>query len=89
MDVTYAKITQQIAARGKTTCKVSNGRDVGKDDKGIDYVDVACSPGDPQPEMVLQYSKLPQETLAQATTCAQAPIANACTLAGAGASAKK
>jgi len=89
MDATYAKISQQIAARGKTTCKVTNGKDVGKDDKGIDYVDVACSPGDPQPEMVLQYSKLPQETLAQATTCAQAPIANACTLAGAGASAKK
>jgi hypothetical protein len=89
MDVTYAKISQQIAARGKTTCKVSNGRDIGKDDKGVEYVDVACSAGDPQPEMVLQYSKLPQETLAQATTCAQAPIANACTLAGAGASAKK
>ncbi|HEY4030804.1 MAG TPA: hypothetical protein VGM25_10700 [Caulobacteraceae bacterium] len=87
MDVTYAKITQQISSRGKTTCKVTNGKDVGKDDKGTDYVDVACSPGDPQPEMVLQYSKLPQETLAQATTCAQAPIANACTFAGA--SAKK
>jgi hypothetical protein len=89
MEVTYAKISQQIAARGKTTCKVSNGRDIGKDDKGVEYVDVACSAGDPQPELVLQYSKLPQETLAQATNCAQAPIANACTLAGAGASAKK
>ena len=55
----------------------------------VEYVDVACSAGDPQPELVLQYSKLPQETLAQATACAQAPIANACTLAGAGASAKK
>jgi len=89
MDATYAKISQQIAARGKTTCKVTNGRDIGKDDKGVEYVDVACSAGDPQPELVLQYSKLPQETLAQATACAQAPIANACTLAGAGASAKK
>jgi hypothetical protein len=89
MDATYAKISQQIAARGKTTCKVSNGRDIGKDDKGVDYVDVACSAGDPQPELVLQYSKLPQENLAQATPCAQAPIQNACSLAGAGASAKK
>jgi hypothetical protein len=80
-EVTYAKIAQQIAARGKTTCKVSNGRDIGKDDKGTDYVEVACSAGDPQPALVLQYSKLPQETLAQATTCDQAPIANACTLA--------
>lgn len=88
-DATYAKISQQIAARGKTTCKVSNGKSIGKDANGVEYVDVACSPGDPQPEMVLQYSKLPQETLAQATTCAQAPIANACTLAGAGATAKK
>ena len=89
MDATYAKISQQIAARGKTTCKVTGGKSVGKDANGVEYVDVACSPGDPQPEMVLQYSKLPQETLAQATTCAQAPIANACTLAGAGATAKK
>ncbi|MGZ3273037.1 MAG: hypothetical protein ACXU82_09250 [Caulobacteraceae bacterium] len=89
MEATYAKISQQIAARGKTTCKVTNGRDIGKDDKGVEYVDVACSAGDPQPELVLQYSKLPQETLAQATVCAQAPIANACSLAGAGASAKK
>ena len=80
MDATYAKISQQIAARGKTTCKVSNGREIGKDDKGVDYVEVACSAGDPQPELVLQYSRLPQETLAQATPCAQAPIANACTL---------
>ena len=88
-DATYAKISQQIAARGKTTCKVTNGKDVGKDASGIEYVDVACSPGDPQPEMILQYSKLPQETLAQATTCANAPIANACTLAGAGPTAKK
>lgn len=80
MEATYAKMSQQIAARGKTTCKVSNGRDIGKDDKGIDYVEVACSAGDPQPALVLQYSKLPQETLAQATTCAQAPIQNACTL---------
>jgi hypothetical protein len=89
MDATYAKITQQIAARGKTTCKVSAGKSIGKDAGGVEYVDVACSAGDPQPEMVLQYSKLPQETLAQATTCAQAPIANACTLASAGATAKK
>jgi hypothetical protein len=89
MEATYAKLSQQIAARGKTTCKVSNGRDIGKDDKGVDYVEVACSAGDPQPALVLQYSKLPQETLAQATTCAQAPIQNACTLAGAGATAKK
>jgi len=80
IEATYAKMSQQIAARGKTTCKVSNGRDIGKDDKGIDYVEVACSAGDPQPALVLQYSRLPQETLAQATTCAQAPIANACTL---------
>jgi hypothetical protein len=90
MDATYAKISQQIAARGKTTCKVSNGRSIGKDASGAEYVDVACSPGDPQPEMILQYSKVPQETLAQATTCAQSPVgAGECKLAGAGATAKK
>jgi len=81
MEATYAKISQQIAARGKTTCKVMGGRDVGQDDKGVDYVEVLCSPGDPQNQLVLQYSRLPQETLAQATTCALAPIQGACTLA--------
>ena len=80
MEATYAKISAQIASRGKTTCQVTGARDVGKDDKGVDYVEVACAPGAPQPALVLQYSRLPQETLAQATTCALAPIANACTL---------
>jgi hypothetical protein len=77
MEATYAKISQQIAARGKTTCAVSGGRDIGKDDKGQEYVEVTCGA---QPSLVLTYSRLPQETLVGAVPCAQAPIANACTL---------
>lgn len=77
MSATYAKISQQIAARGKTTCAVDGGRDIGKDDKGQDYVEVTCGSA---PELVLTYSRLPQETLISAVPCAQAPIANACTL---------
>ena len=79
MAATYAKISDQIAARGKVTCQVSNARDIGKDDKGFEYVEVLCASGT-APALVLQYSRLPQETLTQALTCANAPIANACTL---------
>lgn len=79
MDATYAKISDQIAGRGKVTCQVSNGRAIGKDDKGQEYVEVLCATGS-APAMVLTYSRLPQETLVSAVPCAQAPIANACTL---------
>ena len=79
MSATYAKISDQISARGKVTCQVSNARDVGKDDKGFEYVEVLCASGT-APALVLQYSRLPQETLTSAVPCAQAPIANACTL---------
>lgn len=77
MSATYAKVSQQIAARGKTTCAVDGGRAIGKDDKGQEYVEVTCGA---QPSLVLTYSRLPQETLVSAVPCAQAPIANACTL---------
>jgi hypothetical protein len=77
MAATYAKISQEIAARGKTTCAVDGGRAIGKDDKGQEYVEVTCGA---QPSLVLTYSRLPQETLIGAVPCAQAPIANACTL---------
>lgn len=86
--VTYAKISQQIAARGKTTCAVDGGRDIGKDDKGQEYVEVTCGSGSPQPELVLTYSRLPQETMISALPCSQAPIANACTLKGGATAAK-
>jgi hypothetical protein len=77
MAATYAKISQEIAGRGKTTCAVDGGRAIGKDDKGQEYVEVTCGA---QPSLVLTYSRLPQETLIGAVPCAQAPIANACTL---------
>jgi hypothetical protein len=75
MDATYAKISGQIAARGKTTCQVNGGRGIGKDPKGSDYIEVTCANG---PNLVLEYSKLPEETLVSALPCAQAPIADAC-----------
>lgn len=79
IEATYAKISQQIAARGKVTCQVSNGRAIGKDDKGQEYIEVVCASGS-APGMVLTYSRLPQETLIGAVPCAQSPIANGCTL---------
>ncbi|MEI9889715.1 MAG: hypothetical protein WDN45_02890 [Caulobacteraceae bacterium] len=77
IEATYAKIAKQIGDRGKTTCAVNGGRDIGKDDKGQEYVEVSCGT---QPNLVLTYSRLPQETLISAVPCAQAPIANACTM---------
>ena len=77
MEATYAKIAKQIADRGKTTCAVDGGRDIGKDDKGQEYVEVTCGS---QPSLVLTYSRLPQETLVSAVPCAQAPIGDACKL---------
>jgi hypothetical protein len=78
IEATYAKIAGQIAARGKTTCKVDGGRGIGRDPaKGSDFIEVTCADG---PSLVLEYSKLPQETLISALPCAQAPIADACKL---------
>jgi len=77
VQVTYAKLSQQVASRGKVTCAVDNARDVGKDDKGQEYVEVTCGSA---PSLVLTYSRLPQETMISAVPCAQAPIQNACTL---------
>lgn len=77
MEATYAKISSQIAARGKTTCTVNGGRGIGKTPDGSEYIEVTCAGG---PGLVLQYSKLPQETLVSALPCAQAGIPDACKL---------
>jgi hypothetical protein len=77
ISATYALISKQIAARGKTTCDVNNGRGIGKDSKGSEFIEVACGNG---PNLVLEYSRLPTETLISALPCAQATIADACKL---------
>jgi hypothetical protein len=77
LTVTYAKMSQQVASRNKYTCAVDGARDVGKDDKGQEYVEVTCGA---KPSLVLTYSRLPAETMISAVPCAEAPIANACTL---------
>ena len=77
MKATYALLSKEIAARGKTTCDVTNGRGIGKAADGSEYVEVTCAAG---PGMVLKYSKLPAETLISALPCAQADIADACKL---------
>ncbi|MDB5458425.1 MAG: hypothetical protein JWO72_166 [Caulobacteraceae bacterium] len=77
MPATYAMISKEIAARGKTTCDVNNGRGIGKDAKGSEYIEVTCASG---PGLVLEYSRLPTETLVSALPCAQAAIADACKL---------
>jgi hypothetical protein len=75
LPATYAKISAQIAARGKTTCPVDGGKGLGKTADGKDYVVVSCGA---QPALVLTYSRLPEETLIGAVPCAQSEIAGAC-----------
>ncbi len=65
VEATYAKISSQIAARGKTTCAVNGGRGIGKIPSGSEFIEVTCANG---PNLVLEYSKLPQETLISALT---------------------
>jgi hypothetical protein len=77
IEATYAKISSQIAARGKTTCTVNGGRGIGKIASGVEFVEVTCAGA---PNLVLGYSRLPQETLVSALPCAQAEINDACKL---------
>jgi hypothetical protein len=51
-EAVYPKYTQALAAKGKTTCKVSGARFIGSTDKA-DYVEAACSDGLPGWVLVL------------------------------------
>jgi hypothetical protein len=77
IEATYAKISSQIAARGKTTCNVNGGRGIGKVSSGAEFIEVTCAGA---PNLVLEYSRLPQETLISALPCDQASVADACKL---------
>jgi hypothetical protein len=77
IEATYDKLASQIAARGKTTCKVNGGRGIGKIASGVEFVEVTCAGA---PNLVLGYSRLPQETLVSALPCAQAEVNDACKL---------
>jgi len=77
-EATYAKISSQIAARGKTTCQVHDARALGRTAEGTDFIEVACTGG---PGLMLEYSKLPAETLISALPCKDAAgIAGGCKL---------
>lgn len=43
----YPKYTQALAAKGKTTCKISNTRFVGTTKEGSDFIESACADGNP------------------------------------------
>jgi hypothetical protein len=78
IEATYAKISSQIAARGKTTCQVHDARGLGRTAEGTDFIEVACTGA---PGLMLEYSKLPAETLISALPCKDAAgIAGGCKL---------
>ena len=76
----YAKYTQTLASKGKTTCKVSNLRGVpGQSKEGNTFVETACSDGLPGYVLVMT----PAGTVSDLLTCGQAKAANAaCALPG-------
>ena len=43
----YAKYTAALAAKGRTTCQVSNARYLGHNSSGTDVVEAACADGKP------------------------------------------
>jgi hypothetical protein len=67
LPATYATITQQIQASGKS-CKVNNARFVGAGADGSSYVEVTCSG---EPGLMLEYAPGP-EKLSSALTCVSA-----------------
>jgi hypothetical protein len=66
-EATYAKISSQITAAGKS-CQVNNARAVGKAQDGSEFVEVTCSGG---PGQMLEYTPDP-EKVKTVTACAQA-----------------
>ncbi len=43
----YAKYTAALAAKGRSSCKVSGARYLGKSPQGTDFVETACADGNP------------------------------------------
>jgi len=78
-DTSYSKITQQISGRGKE-CTVNNARGMGSDDKGNEYVEVACAGGG---GMVVVY-QAGADALSSTIPCSQAKgVGGGCKLPGA------
>jgi hypothetical protein len=66
-EATYAKLSSEISAAGKT-CQVSGARSVGKATDGAEFVETTCSGG---PGVMLEYAPN-SETVKTVTPCAQA-----------------
>ena len=73
----YAKYTQALAAKGRTTCKVSGARFLGTSSTGTDYIETACADG--APGYVVEMS--PSDSVVSLLSCGQASAAGlACKL---------
>ena len=64
----YAKYTAALAAKGRTTCQVSNARYLGRNASGTDFVETACADG--KPGWVMEITPTYQAT--QVLSCGQA-----------------
>jgi hypothetical protein len=64
----YDKYTAALAAKGRTTCKVSNARYLGRNSSGTDLVETACADG--KPGWVMEIT--PAYQAVQVFSCGQA-----------------
>lgn len=73
----YAKYTDELKAKGKTTCAVSGARYIGRTADNMSFIETACADGNPG--WVLELSQA--NTVASVMNCAQAASAGlACKL---------
>ena len=70
----YPKYTDALAAKGKSSCKVSGATFVGTNDKGVQYVETACSDG--APGWVIAYDAATRKAT-EVLSCSQATSAGA------------
>lgn len=70
----YPKYSEALAAKGKTSCKVSGATFVGTSDKGVQYVETACADG--APGWVIAYDPATRKAT-EVLSCSQATNAGA------------
>ena len=70
----YPKYTEALAAKGKSSCKVSGATFVGTNDKGVQYVETACADG--APGWVIAYDATTRKAT-EVLSCSQATSAGA------------
>jgi hypothetical protein len=64
----YEKYSQALAAKGRSSCKVSGTRYLGHSPQGTDYIETACADGNPGWVIEME----PNDTVKTLLSCGQA-----------------